>query len=151
MFLVFILLINDRNNYVYVLLVIFLTVIECFILNPFLKKKSVKVDRQEQNLLKVENANEYQLLSRNTRESAYKVAMYQTVFNYVSIGIMLFASIIIMAMSNVVNLTYVVFYLCVCLFLKMNIKKVFSFDEISQEKDKELAKIICFLKRENNN
>lgn len=151
MFLVFILLINDRNNYVYVLLTMFLTVIECFILNPFLKKKSMEVDKQENSLLKVDNANEYQLLSKSTRESAYKVAMYQTVFNYVSIGIMLFASIIIMAMSNVVNLTYVVFYLCVCLFLRMNIKKVFSFDEVSQEKDKELAKIICFLKRENNN
>ena len=146
MFLVFILLINDINNYVYVLLTMFLTIIECFILNPFLKKKSVEVDEQERSLLKVDNANEYQILSRATRESAYKVAMYQTVFNYVSIGIMLFASIIIMAMANVVNLTYVVFYLCVCLFLRMNIKKVFSFDEITQEKDKELAKIICFLK-----
>ena len=145
-FLVFILLINDTNNYVYILLTIFLTVVECFVLNPFLNKKTKEIDKQEQDLLKVDGPKEYQMLARTTRESAYKIAMYQTVFNYVAIGILLFVSIVIMAMSNVVNLTYVVFYLCVCLFLRLNIKKVFSFDEISQERDKELAKIICFLK-----
>ena len=145
-FLIFILMINDTHNYIYVLLTVFLVVVECFILKPFLNKKSVEVDRQEQSLLKVDNANEYQMLARSTRDSAYKIAMYQTAFSYISIGIMLFVSILLMAVSNVVNLTYVVFYLCVSLFLRLNLKKVFSFDEMSREKDKELAKIICYLK-----
>ena len=145
-FLVFILLINERTNVIYVALTLLLAVVECFIFNPFINKKINDVARQEQFLHDVETADEYRILVRSTREEAYRIGQYKTVFGYVSIGVLLFASIIMMAITNVVNLTYMVFYLCVCLFLRMNLVKVFSFDEISKERDKEHAKIICYLK-----
>ena len=145
-FLVFILLINERTNVIYVALTLLLAVVECFVFNPFINKKINDVARQEQFLRDVETADEYRILVRSTREEAYRIGQYKTVFGYVSIGVLLFASIIMMAITNVVNLTYMVFYLCVCLFLRMNLVKVFSFDEISKERDKEHAKIICYLK-----
>ena len=145
-FLVFILLLNSRMNAIYVALTVFLAVMECFVFNPFLAKKTLEVDHQEQHLLKVDTSAEYQILARSTRENAYKIGQYHAVFSYVSIGILLFVSILLMAVSDVVNLTYVVFYLCACLFLRMNIIKVFSFDEMSQARDKEHVKIICYLK-----
>ena len=145
-FLIFILIINSRMNLIYVALVIFLAFIECFVFAPFLNKKTIEVNKQEQNLQNIDSVEEYQILANSTRENAYKIGQYRTVFTYVSIGILLFMSILLMAVSDVVNLTYVVFYLCVCLFLRMNIIKVFSFDELSQERDKEHVKIICYLK-----
>ena len=145
-FLIFILIINSRMNLIYVALVIFLAFIECFVFTPFLNKKTIEVNKQEQNIQNVDSVEEYQILANSTRENAYKIGQYRTVFTYVSIGILLFMSILLMAVSDVVNLTYVVFYLCVCLFLRMNIIKVFSFDELSQERDKEHVKIICYLK-----
>ena len=149
-FLVFILLINSRMNAIYVLLVVFLAVIECFVFVPFINKKTMEVDKQEKSLLEVEDPGEYQIIANTTREDAYKIGQYRTVFTYVSIGILLFVSILLMAVSDVVDLTYVVFYLCVCLFLRMNIVKVFSFDTLSQERDKEHVKILCYLKKKNN-
>lgn len=145
-FLVFILLINSRMNAVYVILVIFLAVIECLVFNPFINQKALEVDKQERTLYRVDSISEYHILARSTRESAYKIGQYRTVYTYVSIGVLLFTSILLMAISNVVSLTYIVFYLCVCLFLRMNIIKVFSFEEISTYRDNEHVKIICYLK-----
>ena len=146
-FLIFILLLNSRMNAIYIVLVVFLAVVECFVFMPFIEKKTIDVTKQEQSLLKVESASEYQIIANSTREDAYKIGQYRTVFTYVSIGILLFVTILLMAISDVVNLTYVVFYLCICLFLRMNIIKVFSFDESNQLRDKEHVKIICYLKK----
>ena len=146
LFLIFIVLINDKMNAIYVALTIFLALVECLAFNPFIEKKTINLARQEQEILHSDSEVEYKLLARTTREQAYRLGQYRVIFNYVSIGIILFSIVLVMSLTQNINVTYIVFYLCICLFLRTNLLKVLTYEEMTRQKDNEQIKIICYLK-----
>lgn len=145
-FLTAILVMNGTINIIYVGLSLLFAAIESIVLEPYFAKQTKLVEDDEIELKRSENEDEYYHFSSSAREKAYHIALAKTVTSYLSIGLLLIISIIIMAMSQVVSVTYVVFYLCISVYLKNNFTKMFKFSSQEEKCDYYRGKIINSLK-----
>ena len=87
----------------------------------------------EEKVKNASNKYEFDFFSSEARNKAYKYGQVKMAMNYVSIGIMLISIILVMAISSVVDVTYVVFYLCASYLLKNEFKKIFTYPENQKE------------------
>ena len=131
--LTFILILNSPLNVIYVFLAVLLAGVEVFLLKPLFLNKEVAIMESEGKVRNAKNKYEYDFFSTEAREKAYKYGQQKMAINYVSIGIMLISIILVMALSNVVDVTYVVFYVCISFLLKSEFKKIFTYPEEQKE------------------
>ena len=131
--LTFILVLNSPLNVIYVFLSILLSGVEVFLLKPRFYAKEIEIMESEEKVKNASNKYEFDFFSSEARNKAYKYGQVKMAMNYVSIGIMLISIILVMAISSVVDVTYVVFYLCASYLLKNEFKKIFTYPENQKE------------------
>ncbi|MCR4912121.1 MAG: hypothetical protein K5925_06390 [Bacilli bacterium] len=147
-FIIIILILNGTINLVYIALAFGYSIFEAFVFEPFIEMRAKEIIEDEKKISLCENDDEYYHYSQEAREKAYHLGIVKTVFTYLGVAIFLVATILVMALSQVVSVTYVVFYLCIILFLKSNFIKVFSFNKQEEDYDNYLNKLINSLKIE---
>ena len=147
-FLTFILIMNSKYNALYVLIALFIALFDVMGYRPYFKAKNNEIVEQEENIKNAENGYEFQHYAREARERSYKLSLSKSVFSYLSIALLLMVIILVMAISNTVNVTYVVFYLCISIFLKDEFSKIFTFATTSEDFDSCKNKVMQNLKIE---
>ena len=141
-FISFILVMNDLVNIAYIILPLALAVVEVFIYNPFFKGKEIELVEKEKGIDDIENDFQFKMKSNEIHDSAYKFALNKNIFNYVEIAIMVFTIALTMALTGVINITYVIFYLCISIFLKGTFGKILEYSFKTDEYDYARAKLI---------
>ena len=147
-FLTFVLLLNDTINIVYIVLAFVIALIEAVIVQPYFQKKKNEIAEDEEKIRKCKDDSEYKEYSTRARGNAYYVGLFKIIKNYLSIAITIVVTVLIMAMSEVVSITYVVFFLCITTFLKGMFEKILNHSVDIEERDLYRAKIINYLKEE---
>ena len=139
---------NGAINLIYVLLSFLFAGVESIILEPYFDKQTRQIEDDETEIRFAENDDEFRHYASCAREKAYHLGLMKTVLSYLSIGLMLIITILIMALSEVVSITYVVFFLCVSVYLKSNFNKMFKFTSQEEKCNHFRSKIIHSLKIE---
>jgi len=148
LFLSVILILNGTINDVYIAASLLIAIIEAVILDPYFKSKAQEIASDENEIPKCESEEEYKELVTDIRSKAYNLGLYKTAITYLGVGALLMISIVLMALSQIVSVTYVVFYLCIAVFLRNNFNKMLTYTNDQAEKDLYRAKIINYLKEE---
>ena len=133
-------------NVIYILLSVLLAAIEVVYYQPYYKNKSEEIAEEERHVKNAQNEYEFNFYCKEAREKSYKIGIFKSIFSYVGIAILLVAIIIVMALTSTVNVTYVVFYLCISLFLKGEFSKIFIYSTTSDDFDSKKNKVIQRLK-----
>ena len=121
------------------------------VFQPYYKSKSNDIAIQEREINDADNQFKFRVVIDKAHESAYHVALTSNVFNYLEIAVLLMSSITIMTISGIVNVIYVLFYLCVSIYLKDNFIKMFEYTNQSEEFDSLLAKLLHYIDLDKNN
>ena len=93
----------------------------------------------------VENDFQFRVRCSDTHSIAYQLGLNKNIFNYVEIASMIAVSISVMAITSSINITYLIFYLCIMSFLKSNICRLLEFSSESEEFDFIKAKLLNYL------
>ena len=147
-FMTFILVMNSKYNALYILMAILIALFDVAIYQPYFKAKNNEIVEQEENIKNAEDEYGFQHFAREARERSYKLSLSKSAFSYLSIALLLMTIILVMALSSTVNITYVVFYLCICIFLKDEFSKIFTFATTSEDFDSCKNKVVQKLKIE---
>ena len=147
-FMMFIILMNDILNATYIAMAVVIALVESQFLDPIYRRHENFISEEENKIKTVNSEEEFKNLSAYVRGKSYHLALIKTISSYLSIAAILVMSIAIMAASNIVNITYVVFYTFITIFLKSNYKKMFTYSEKQQTRDYYRAKVISYLKEE---
>ena len=150
-FITAILIINDYLNFIYVILPLLLAVVDVFVYRPLYNAKSAYISDKENEIEEVNSDEEFKAKSKEIHDKAYKVALFKYVFNYLEIGVLLVAILIVMSLTNTISITYVLFYLCISIFLQDQFKSILECGKDIEEKDLAKAKLINSINRESNN
>ena len=145
-FIIIILILNGTINLTYIAIAFGYAMIEAFVINPLIEAKAKEIGEDEKSISRSENSEEYIHYSQIAREKAYHLVIVKTVMTYLGVAIMLVVTVLVMALSQVVSVTYVVFYLCITTFLKGNFVKVLSFNKQEEDYDNYRNKLINSLK-----
>ena len=77
--------------------------------------------------------------------AAYELGLSKNAFTYLEIAVLLMSIITVMALSHIVNITYVVFYLCISVYLKDNFIRLMQYSDQSAEYNNQLAKLLHYM------
>ena len=144
-FITALLVMNGMVNIIYISLSLVLAVLHVLVFKPYFKTKSNEISEQEKDISGAENEFQFHFAIKKAHESAYQLALSNNLFNYLEIAILLMTSITIMSLSGIVNIIYVVFYLCISIYLKDNFIKMFEYSNQSEEFDNLLAKLLRYI------
>ena len=147
-FLTFLLVINAKINAIYVLLSLLLALLEVIFIRPREKQKSEDIAKLEEEVKNAENEYQFNFFSKEARESSYKLGLSKSIFSYLNIAMMLMVIILVMAITDSVNITYVVFYLCASIFMKNEFTNIFMYSTTSEDFDSCKNKVVQSLKNE---
>lgn len=147
-FMTVVLIMNGTINLIYVILSFLFAGVESVILEPYFDRQVKAIEDDEREIKNSQNEDEFRHFSSYAREKAYHLGLTKTVLSYLTIGLMLIITILIMALTESINVTYVVFFLCISIFLKGNFNKMFKFTSQEEKCDLYRSKIIHSLKIE---
>lgn len=150
-FVTALLVMNGLINIVYISLALAIALLHVLVYKPYFKIKSNEISEQELAIKDADNQFQFHLTVDNAHKSAYQVALSNNVFNYLEIAVLLMSAITIMSVSGIVNIIYVVFYLCISVYLKDNFIKMFEYSTQSEEFDNLLAKLLRYIDIRKNN
>ncbi len=151
LFVIIILLMNDLINITYVILPIALAVVQVFLYNPYFRNKELEVTDKESEIFDVENDYQFKMKSSEAHNSAYSLAVGRNLYTYVELAVLLLSIILTMMISKTINITYVIFYLCISVFLKTNVSRLLEYSSQSEEYDFVKAKLVNSFDEQNNN
>ncbi len=146
-----ILIMNSVYNVVYVALALVLAILHVYIYTPYFNKKSVEIGEVESELENLENEFQFRFVVSKAHDAAYQLGLSQNVITYIEIAALLMTSITLMSMSGVVNIVYVVFYLCISTYLKDTFKRLLECSSQSEHFDNQLAKVLHYVDLEMSN
>lgn len=132
-FLIFIVVINDLRNLMMVMMPICFSLIEVYFLHPNEREKQHEIMRDEEELFQAENIDDFKEKEEEIHAKTYRLAKRVLIKKYVGISLMLLGTIIVMAVSHVVSVPYIVFYLCIEYTLFTNLTNLFTYDERKRE------------------
>ena len=150
-FISIILVMNNSLNAIYVFLPLILAAFQVFFYGPYFKNKEMEVVDKEGDILEAENDQQFKLLVTKARDESYKLGFRKNLITYFEIGILLIAIILTTTLSKTFNITYVVFYLCIAVFLKQQFVKIIENSSKDEEFDFVRAKLINSLDLDNKN
>ena len=140
-FVTLILIMNDAINTVYVVLSLVLAIIHVYVYLPYFHRKANEIAEQEQALNQAENQFQFKFVAEKAHDAAYQLGLNKNIFTYVELAVLLMSSITIMSISGIVNIIYVIFYLCISIYLKDNFIHLLEYSTQSEEFDSALAKL----------
>jgi len=144
-FITSVLVMNNTVNLVYVFLTLLLAIIHVYIYLPYQKNKYDEIADKEAVIRNVENVFQFRSVVNAAHERAYKLGLFKNALTYIEIAALLMSIITIMAVSHVVNITYVIFYLCISVYLKDNFIRLMQYSEQSEEYNNQLAKLLHYM------
>ena len=150
-FITALLVMNGIINVIYISLALVLAILHAAVFKPYYKTKSNEIAEQENEISGAEDYSQFRMAIDKAHDSAYHVALSNNLFNYLEIAVLLMTSITIMTISGIVNVIYVLFYLCISIYLKDNFVKMFEYDNHSEEFDSLLAKLLHYINLNENN
>lgn len=147
-FIIFIFLINSLENFMLIIFPIVFSFVEILFLQPMLKNNETEITSLEKRITTIKDEEEYLAVSSKARNYAYLSGIVSSVATYLFIAIQLTVIILMMRRASTINITFLVFNLCLSTMLRKNIKNLLMFSEISQVADDMRIKIICSLSEE---
>lgn len=141
---------KSAYNAIYILLAFLLSIVEAFVYNPYFKDKSIEVEEKENEIMEVENDFQFKAKSNEIHSEAYQLALNKNVYFYIEIAVLLFTIVVTMILTKNINITYVVFFLCISLFVKNNVTKMLEYSLESEQTDYLRAKLINSLEDDVN-
>ena len=144
-FITTVLVMNSTINLVYIFLALLLAFVHAYIYLPYQKSKYDEAADKEATIKEVQNQFQFRSVVNAAHESAYKLGIFKNSLTYVEIAALLMSIITIMALSHIVNITYVVFYLCISIYLKDNFIRLMQYSEQSDEYNNQLAKLLHYI------
>ena len=144
-FLTILLIMNSALNAIYVLLALILAIVHVYVYLPYHKRKSKELAEEEAKIKDVENQFQFRSVVSNTHETAYHLGLFRNAFTYIEIAILLMSAVTLMSLSNVVSVIYVVFYLCISVYLKDNFIRLLECSSQSEDFDNQLAKLLHYI------
>ncbi len=151
LFVAVILVMNDPVNLVYVLVPFALAIIEVFLYNPYFRSREIEIAEKEVDINEANDDFEFKMKSSEVHKSAYQLGLNKNIFIYIEIALLLLTIILSMVITNSINLTYIVFYLCITILLKNNFSKMLEYNSHSEEFVFIRAKLINYLNLDSNN
>ena len=142
MFLTFVLVINNFYNIFYVLFALLFALIETGIYQSKFEKEAKDIEEDETLLKEAKNIEEYQYYAKEARDKAYHISFSKSIMTYLSGAFFILIGIFIMVFTEEISLTYIIFYLCVSLYLKNNFSKAINYSSDSEQYDLLRARII---------
>ena len=142
---------NDLVNITYVILPIALAVIQVFLYDPYYKNQELLVMDKENEIFDSETDYQFKMKCNDAHSVAYQVGMGRNIYIYIELAILLLSIILTMVISGTINITYVIFYLCITVFLKTNVSKMLEFSSQSEEYDFVKAKLVNSFAQTDNN
>ena len=110
------LFINGGYSLYYLLFGLFFAFIEVMFLNPYLEKMNQDIQEMEENI----NDDDFGLI-KLAHQKAYKYGKITLLYRYVVLGMTLLGIILIMALSGVISIPYIIFYLVINIFFYKNL------------------------------
>ena len=120
----FVLYINGGFNLYYLLFGLFFALIEAFFLRPYLEKKENELAILEKQI----NDQDISLI-RRIHDSGYRYGKIVLTYRYMMLGISLLGIVLVMALSSVVSVPYVIFYLSINIFFYHNLVNFLGLDK----------------------
>ena len=140
-----ILIMNSVYNIIYVALALVLAIAHVYIYSPYFNKKSAEIGETESEIDDLQNEFQFRSVVSKAHESAYQLGLSHNLITYVEIAALLMTSITMMSTSGVVNVVYVIFYLCISVYLKDTFRKLLECSSQSEQFDNQLAKILHYI------
>ncbi|MCQ2802133.1 MAG: cysteine peptidase family C39 domain-containing protein [Bacilli bacterium] len=134
-FIIVVLGLNNFWNLTFIVASFALSLIESFVIKPTFKDKASEIMEDESKIYASENDYQFQFFARKTSEKANKVALNRVLFKYCEIGILIVFSYLMMKFTGIQNITYVLFNLCISLFLINIFNGVFDYATQKDEFD----------------
>ena len=154
-FIVVVLLSNDLRNLIYIVIPLLFAFVEAFFYSPHFDEVNTKIVEVENEIQDVKTDFHFKTKADEAHELAYNLALGRNALTYVEIGLVLIISLLTMNIKGLVDITYVIFFVCVSVFLKSNFTKLFSYSKEMEEYDFLKAKLINSIDEEiideNNN
>lgn len=150
-FITIILLMNSLINIVYIALPFGLAVINVVFYKPHFRNQNVEICEKEKEIGEVENDFQFKMKSSDAHTLAFDVGLNHSIYTYLEVASMLLTIILTMTISRNINITYVVFYLCISVFLKSTFEKILEFSSQSDEFDNIRNKLINSIELKDNN
>ena len=136
---------NSTVNVVYVVLSLVLAVTHVYVYLPYQKNKHDEIAEKESEIEEVENQFQFRSIVNAAHESAYKLGLFRNALTYVEVAVLLMSIITVMSISHIVNIIYVIFYLCISVYLKDNFIRMLQYSEQSEEYNNQLAKLLHYI------
>ena len=150
-FITIILVLNGLINIVYVILPLALSIINVFVYRPAFDNESMSVKKAEMEIIDVENDFQFKMKSGEAHNIAYRLGMNKSIYTYLEVASLLLTIILTMVITKTLQITYVIFYLCITVFMKNNYEKILEFDSQFEKYDITKAKLIDSLVDKDNN
>ena len=148
-FISVILVINDVYNVIYVAVPFALSLIEHFLYKPFFKEKNVILLEKEEEIKEMETDFTFKMKVDETHDLAYNLGMSKNILTYLEVAMLLLSIILTMVLTSSINITYVVFYLCITVLLKTNFVKLLECSTHDTEFDFVRTSLLSSLELEN--
>ena len=150
-FITAILIINSPINVVYVILPFALAMVNVFLYKPHFRNQNVDIAAKEKEIEEVETDFQFKMKSDEVHSQAYEVGLNHNIYTYLEVASLLLTIILTMMVSKNLNITYVIFYLCISVFLKNTFEKILEFSSQSEEFDAVKNKLINSLEFKDKN
>ena len=144
-FVTAILVMNSALNAIYVVISLSLAIIHVYVYMPYFKRKNNEIMEQEQEITYVKNEFEFHHIVGKAHTAAYQVGISKNAFIYLEIAVLLMSIITIMAVSSIINIVYVVFYLCISVYLKDNFVRLLEYSSQTEDYDNQLVKLLKYV------
>jgi len=135
-FLIIITLLNSFTNSVFILVAVILAMVKASAIDPMMKKKSLKLAMEENNLSNLKNKDDYLTNFNEIHHESYKLACFNLLYKYGSYALMIVSVFIIMYLNKVASTSFLLFYSCLCIYLFGQLTGLFSVSEIQATKTK---------------
>ena len=145
LFITSVLVMNSLTNIIYIFLALLLAIIHVYIYLPYQKNKHDEIADKEVTIKDVQNQFQFRSVVNSAHESAYKLGLFRNSLTYIEVAALLMSIITVMAISHVVNITYVIFYLCISVYLKDNFIRLMQYSEQSEEYNNQLVKLLHYI------
>ena len=117
-------MINGGYSLYYLLFGVLFAGFEVVFLNPYLNKKNQEICEMENNV-----SDDDLGLIKLIHEKAYRYAKITLLYRYVTLGFTLLGIVLIMALSEVISIPYIIFYLCINIFFYKSMVMGLSMDQ----------------------
>lgn len=144
-FVTLVLVMNSSVNVVYIILSMIIALVHVYVYLPYQKNKSDEMAEQELEIEGVDNQFQFRSVVNHVHGNAYKLGLFRNALTYIEVAVLLMSIITVMSLSHIVNIIYVVFYLCITVYLKDNFIRLLQYSQQSEEYNNQLAKLLHYI------